>query len=105
MRAADGLRARFGLSDHERQFGDLLCARRHALERGYKLATIDLIPERNIPVTLAEPPPPPRAIPVEDPDAAPPPRAVPVAEPLEAAAPGPPADAREQDLRALLGRD
>ena len=80
-----GVQATFGLSDHARQFDDLVVAIDHAGGRGYEIATIDLIPERNIPITLSSPPPP-RAIPVRPSEAAPAP------------------DSRSRDLKALLNR-
>ena len=68
MRMRNGVVARFGLLDQERQMADLIAALRYAKERKYDLASINLIPQRNIPVTFASPPPPPpplpRAIPV-----------------------------------------
>ncbi len=66
-----GVVARFGLLDQDRQLADLMAALRYAKEKKYQLATIDLIPQRNIPVTFSTPPPPPpplpRAIPVTEP--------------------------------------
>lgn len=82
-----GTEAKLGLSDHERQFADLVKACEHAESKGYRIATIDLIPERNIPITLGSAPPP-RAVPVVEPDAEPP----------------IPPSRREQDMEALLNR-
>ena len=97
VRLRGGTTARFGLADRRRQFNDLITASRHARDNGYRIATIDLIPKNNIPVTLTGPPPP-----RTPPPATPPPRAIPVAEP--AVPEPPPADPRERDLRALLNR-
>ncbi len=54
----DNLRATFALGDHPRQFADLLAARDHANRQGYRIDTINLIPERNIPVTITQTTPP-----------------------------------------------
>jgi len=48
----DGMTASFGLGDHKRQMGDLKAALDHARERSQQIASIELIPERNIPVKL-----------------------------------------------------
>lgn len=48
----DGTSASFGLGDHPRQVGDLRAALSHAHDRGQQIASIGLIPERNIPVVL-----------------------------------------------------
>jgi len=88
VETGDGIEAKFGLSGHDRQFDDLVRAHRHAESQGYRIATIDLIPERNIPITTLGSAPPPRAIPVAEPDARP---------------PAPPSR-REQDMKALLNR-
>lgn len=83
---ACGIEATLGLGDHRRQFTDLVTAHEHAGTKGYQIATIDLIPELNIPITLSS---------------APPPRAIPVPEPEnEPAAPS----RQRQDLEALLNR-
>ena len=90
-----GTAATFGLSDHSRQVASLRAALDHASEKGYAIATINLIPKFNIPITLREdtaqplravpvstmdePAQPLRAIPVSTKDAtAKPARAVPV---------------------------
>lgn len=83
--ARDGMTAVFGLGDHDRQVSDLLAAVDHSRRRGQLIDTINLIPERNLPVTLRGE----RA-----------PRAILVPEPEETA----PAGQREQDLRKLLNR-
>ena len=51
----DGIEAVFGLEEHERQMEDLLIAMRHAASKGMQIASINLIPERNFPVTLRSP--------------------------------------------------
>ena len=58
----DGVKATFGMYDHERQLGDLFAARRHASETGRKLDWINLLPEHNIPGGFKVP----KAVPVED---------------------------------------
>lgn len=50
----DGIQATFGLGDFERQVQDLIAARAHAEQHNQQIATINLIPQRNIPVTLRE---------------------------------------------------
>lgn len=62
----EGVKATFGLGDHDRQWRDFVTSLQHATKKGYELATINLIPERNIPVTLRSEAPP-RAVPVEEP--------------------------------------
>jgi len=48
----DGIEAVFGLEDHERQMENLLVSMKHAAGKGMKIAAINLIPEKNIPVVL-----------------------------------------------------
>ncbi len=74
-----GVVATFGLDDHARQLAYLVSSLEHAATKGYAIATINLIPRRNVPVTLAS-----ETIP----------RAIPVPEPGEDE-PAPPAAARE----------
>ena len=81
----DGTTACFGLGDHERQMNDLKSALDHAREKEQQIASIELIPERNIPVTL-------RGGGV--------PRAILVDEPVPASSP----DRRTRDLNDLLNR-
>lgn len=50
---AAGVKAIFGLRDQERQLLDLAVAQRHAQKSGWQMATINLIPSRYVPVTLA----------------------------------------------------
>lgn len=83
----DGLVATFGLGDHARQLSYLRDALAHAGRKGYALATINLIPRENVPVTLSSSAPP-RAVPVDEPEAAP-------ARP----------NRRARDLDALLNRN
>lgn len=65
-----GTSAIFSLGDHARQIESLRAALDHAGEKGYDIATINLIPKYNIPITLRDGVAPPRAIPVSLPDAA-----------------------------------
>jgi POTRA domain, FtsQ-type len=60
----DGTEATFSLGDHEPQIARLRAAVNHAAEKGYHLATINLIPKYNVPITLREEPAPPKARPV-----------------------------------------
>lgn len=63
-----GTTATFGLRNHKSQLERLRHALHHAHQKGYRIQTINLIPQRNIPITIAGEGPPPRAIPVlEDP--------------------------------------
>ena len=83
----DGTAASFGLGDHERQMGDLRAALEHARAQDQQIASIELIPERNIPVVVRG-------------ESAP--RAILLDEPAPATAPSP--DRRSRDLRNLLNR-
>jgi hypothetical protein len=49
---------------------NLLAARTHAQRRGYTIATINLIPKKNVPITVATDTAPPKAIRVEEPSPA-----------------------------------
>ncbi len=67
-----GTEATFGLRNHDRQLAQLRSALSHAEANGREIATINLIPRENIPITLKSdvapfPVAPPRAIPVEEP--------------------------------------
>ena len=50
----DGIEVIFGLDDHERQMQDLLVSMEHAASKGMQIASINLIPQRNIPVVLRD---------------------------------------------------
>lgn len=63
LETRQGTSATFGLGDHGRQIESLRAALDHAGEKGYLIATINLIPKYNIPITLQGESPP-RAIPV-----------------------------------------
>lgn len=63
----EGTSATFGLGDHERQIASLRAAMDHSSEEGYDIATINLIPKHNIPITLRTEATPPRAIPIAEP--------------------------------------
>jgi hypothetical protein len=80
--------ATFGLGNHERQLDYLDQALNHAQKKGYHIETINLIPKRNIPITVSGDAEPPRAIPVPEPDTV-----------------NLPESRREQDLRTLLNRN
>ncbi|BCU77756.1 FtsQ-type POTRA domain-containing protein [Luteolibacter sp. LG18] len=62
-----GTVATFGFDNQTRQIADFVTALDHASREGYGIATISLIPQRNIPITLREEPVPPRATPVPEP--------------------------------------
>jgi hypothetical protein len=82
----EGTAAHFGLGDHPRQMADLKAALGHARAKGQQIASIELIPERNLPVVLHGDATP-RAILVDEPEEAP-------------AAP----DRRARDLEKLIHR-
>lgn len=63
----NGTAATFGLGDHARQIADLRAALEHANRQNYTIATINLIPKENIPITVADETAPPRAVPVAEP--------------------------------------
>jgi len=63
----DGTAATFGLGDHERQIQSLRAAMDHAGQKSYAIKTINLIPKQNIPITLRDEAPAPRAVPVAEP--------------------------------------
>ncbi|GAA5130104.1 FtsQ-type POTRA domain-containing protein [Luteolibacter yonseiensis] len=65
----EGISATFGLGDHERQIASLRAAMDHSGEEGYDIATINLIPKHNIPITLRTEATPPRAVPIAEPTA------------------------------------
>ena len=65
----NGTVATFGLGDHARQVSNLRAALNHAERKGYSIATINLIPRENVPVTVSGDDAPPKAIPVEEPTA------------------------------------
>lgn len=65
----DGTSATFGLGDHERQIANLRAAMDHSSQKGYTIDTINLIPKHNIPITLRNEAPAPKAIPVAEPTA------------------------------------
>ncbi|MGJ8632917.1 MAG: cell division protein FtsQ/DivIB [Luteolibacter sp.] len=66
LRTKSGTIATFGLGDHKRQLTNLNQALNHSGKKGYKIATINLIPKQNVPITVAEDNSPPRAIPVTE---------------------------------------
>ena len=51
----NGIEAIFGLEDHQQQMENLLLSMRHASDKGMQIASINLIPERNLPVILRDP--------------------------------------------------
>jgi len=84
-----GTVATFGLGDHARQLGYLRDALDHARRQGYDIESINLIPKRNVPITVGADAAPPRAIPV-DPDSL---------------GEAPASNSRTEDLRTLLNRN
>jgi cell division septal protein FtsQ len=80
----EGTSAYFGLGDHKRQMGDFEAILKHARENSQQIASIELIPERNIPVILRGSTVP-RAILIEEPHT-------------------PSVDRRSRDVRDLLNR-
>jgi hypothetical protein len=65
----DGTSATFALGDHARQIANLRAAMDHSGQKGYAIDTINLIPKRNIPITLRDEAPPEKAAPVAKPNA------------------------------------
>lgn len=84
----EGTSATFGLGDHDRQIRSLRAAMDHSSQKGYAIDTINLIPRHNIPITLRNEAPAPRALPVSEPSDG---------EIRE--------DRRNRDLNALLNRN
>lgn len=94
----EGTVATVGLGDHARQLSNLRAALKHAANKGYGIATINLIPKENIPVTVTGTGAGPGAAATE----AAPPKAILVAEPI------PPASSRDRharDLKDILNRE
>ncbi len=87
-----GTVATFGLGDHARQLEYLARALEHARRKGYEIGTINLIPKRNVPITVSSEAAPPRAIPVD-------------LEALEALEETPARSNQADDLRTLLNRN
>lgn len=88
MMTRGGTAATFGLGNHLRQLEYLEQALNHAQKKGYHIETINLIPRRNVPITVSGDAEPPRAIPVPEPEAV-----------------DQTQSRREQDLRTLLNRN
>jgi len=88
MTTNSGTVATFGLGDHARQLDYLKEALLHARKKGYQIATINLIPKQNVPITVLGDDNPPRAIPVSE----------------EILTPAP-ESRRTNDLRSLLNRN
>lgn len=84
----EGTEATFSLGDHLRQIQNLRAAMDHAADKGYTIKTINLMPKRNVPITIASEAPAPRAIPVPEPS------------PVEIRQ-----TRREKDLSTLLNRN
>jgi hypothetical protein len=87
-----GTVATFSLGDHKRQLDYLNRAMRHSREKGYEIATINLIPKQNVPITVFGDDKPPRAIPVQE-------------EKLEEKPAQIRASRQQSDLRSLLNRN
>jgi len=83
-----GTVAIFGLGDHARQLDYFTRALLHARKKGYQIGTINLIPKRNVPITVLGDVDPPRAIPVTEENLAPIPES-----------------RQANDLRSLLNRN
>ncbi len=83
-----GTIATFGLDDHRRQLDYFNQALQHAQRKGYEIATIQLIPKQNVPITIRGEEAPPRAIPVSDDSAK-----------------NPEESRRKNDLQSLLNRN
>ena len=66
LKTRSGTEATFGLGSHDRQLDYFGRALHHAQKKGYQIATINLIPKRNVPITIHGDEKPPRAIPVTE---------------------------------------
>ena len=64
-----GTAATFGLGDHERQITCLRTAMDHSSQKGYTIDTINLIPKRNIPITVKNEVAAPKPVPTPEPTA------------------------------------
>lgn len=84
----EGTAATFGLGDHSRQLDYLNQALKHAEKKGYRIETINLIPRRNVPITVTANADSPCAPPLHEPETI-----------------NLPESRREQDLRTLLNRN
>lgn len=71
MTTNSGTVATFGLGDHARQLDYFNRSLLHAQKKGYQIATINLIPKQNVPITVIGDANPPRAILVTEQDLAP----------------------------------
>jgi cell division septal protein FtsQ len=97
----EGTVATLGLGDHARQIANLRAALKHATNKGYTIATINLIPKENVPVTVVGTTAVADTAGTTDSEA-PPPRAIPVAEPTPLTNRQ---DRHARDLKALINRD
>jgi hypothetical protein len=88
LKTRSGTEATFGLGEHKRQLDYLGKALHHAQKKDYQIATINLIPKRNVPITVLGGNKPPRAIPVLE---------QPISNDIESR--------RVNDLRSLLNRN
>jgi len=104
MVTSDGEEATFGLTDHARQMGDLVALKRHLSAQGGRIGTVNLIPLRNIPVTLNSAAPR-RAIPVEEPAAPEAPATSPPAANAPEETSAPQSNRLDRDVRAILNRN
>jgi hypothetical protein len=84
----EGVVATFGIGDHDRQIQNLRASIDHAATSGYSIATINLIPKYNIPITVRDEKAAPRAVPVSEPS------------PVEIRQ-----DQRSRDLNTILNRN
>lgn len=88
LKTRSGTAATFGLDDHDRQLDYMARAFDHSSKEGYRIETINLIPRRNVPITVSRDSTPPRAIPVP-----------------EVTHVGKPTNQRSEDLHTLLKRN
>jgi hypothetical protein len=66
LSTSEGTLATFGLGDHKRQMSYLVQALDAARDKNYVIETINVIPQRNVPITIRKEAPVPRAILVPD---------------------------------------
>ncbi len=88
LKTYSGTVATFGLGNHGQQLENLARAIEHSRKKGYQIATINLIPRQNVPITVRGDENPPRAIPVS-----------------EEIPPEPSVSRRTNDIRSLLNRN
>jgi cell division septal protein FtsQ len=104
LTTSDGECATFGLTEQARQMADLVTLKRHIAAQGGRIASVNLIPQRNIPVVLGGDAPPRRAIIIEEPAGQPEANPVPPAAETDENSAAP-SNRLDRDVRAILNRN